>query len=233
MISIRVASRPTISFAGLMMLATLGNTQNLFRNPGFEDIPGPAVGQGLLPSEWFQVSLSADTYSNDGSYGLFPWEFGNFTGVTAHGGIRFVAGANIDQLAGGELFGQTLSASLSPGGLYKVDAWLHQALRFDLNGPGGYDLWLDKGDFFADRLLVGRIGETAAFEDGWRPFSAEFTAPANASEYTRFVFGPRAIGSGGAYPGIDDISLVAVPEPATLAAFVIAGVALSARRRRK
>ncbi len=204
---------------------------NLFLNPGFEGVPNNGTGQGLLPSDWLSVAQSADTYSNDGSYGLFPWEFNNFPGVVAHSGLRWVAGANINQSAGGEIFGQTLSAPLVAGITYRVEAWMHQALRQDLNNPGGYDLWLHKGNF-ADRLYVGHIGDTTSPTAGWNPFSDEFVAPTNASEYTRFAFAPLAAGEWGAYPGIDDVSLDAVPEPASLLAIAFGGLALLAQRRR-
>lgn len=222
-------------FSTLVCLALTASASvasaNLFLNPGFEDVPNAGTGQGLLPVDWVQINQSADTYSNDGSYGLFPWEFGNFPGVTAHGGLRWVAGANIDQPAGGEAFGQVLATGLVEGVTYQVDGWLHQALRTDLNNPGGYDLWLDKGNF-NDRLYVGHIGNTTSPTAGWNLFSAEFVAPSNASEYTRFVFGPLAGGLWGAYPGIDDVSLTAVPEPASLLALAFGGLALAARRRR-
>ncbi|MCC7436100.1 MAG: PEP-CTERM sorting domain-containing protein [Methanoregulaceae archaeon] len=203
---------------------------NLFLNGGFEDVPGPGSGQGLLPSDWISINQSADTYSNDGSFGLFPWEFGNFPGVTAHGGLRWVAGANVDQPSGGEIFGQVLSASLVAGVTYRVDGWLHQALRTDLNNPGGYDLWLDKGNF-ADRLYVGHLGDTTSPTAGWTSFFDEFVAPTNAAEYTRFSFAPIASGSWGTYPGLDDVSLTAVPEPASLLVIGIGAAALIRRRR--
>lgn len=215
----------------LGVLPALGYGE-LFLNAGFEDIPGPASGQGLLPTHWIPISQSADTYSNDGSYGLFPFEFGNFPGVVAHAGLRWVAGANINQSAGGESFGQILSVPLQAGVMYRVEGWLHQALRSDLNNPGGYDLWLDKGNF-ADRLLVGHLGDTVSPTASWGLYSAEFTAPTNASEYTRFVFGPLASGNWGAYPGIDDVSLSAVPEPSLGLALICGLAALSARRWRR
>lgn len=135
----------------LASIVSCGASANLFRNGGFEEVPGVLLGQGLLPNDWIAVNLSPDTYSNDGSFGLSPGEFGNFPGVSAHGGLRWVAGSNVNQTAGGESFAQVLSSTLLPDTLYRVEGWLHQALRFDLNNPGGYDLWLDKGNF-ADRL---------------------------------------------------------------------------------
>jgi len=212
------------------MSISSGATANLFTNGGFEEVPNAALGQGLLPSNWVAIVSSADTYSTDGSYGLWPGEFGNFPGVNAHGGVRWVAGANINQPAGGEVFGQTLGASLVPGVTYQVDGWLHQALRFDLNNPGGYDLWLDTGDF-GQRLYVGHLGDTVSPTAGWTFHTELFVAPTNASEYTRFVFAPLASGGWGTYPGLDDVRLTAVPEPMSLVA-VIGGLTLFLRKRR-
>lgn len=184
-----------------------------------------------MPSDWIQINQSSDTYSNDGSFGLFPWEFGNFPGVTAHGGLRWVAGANANQPASGESFGQVLGSSLVAGVTYRVEGWLHQALRSDLNNPGGYDLWLDKGNFFVDRLYVGHIGDTTSPTAGWNLYSDEFVAPADAAQYTRFVFAPIASGPWGTYPGIDDVSLTVVPEPASMTT-LLAGLLMATLRRR-
>lgn len=205
---------------------------NLFVNGGFESVPSAAYGQGLMPSAWLPINLSPDTYSEDGSYGLFPWDFGNFPGVSAHGGSRWVAGGNIDQFGGGESFGQVLTSPLVAGTAYQVDGWLHQALRTDLNGPGGYDLWLDKGSF-VNRLYVGHIGDTASSASGWAVFVDQFVAPTDAAEYTRFVFAPIAAGDWGAYPGLDDVSLAVVPEPLGLVPLGFGLVFLMRRRSRR
>ena len=55
----------------LLVFAQVANA-NLIRNASFEDIPGAAFGQGIMPSEWVIANSSPDTYSNDGSYGLAP-----------------------------------------------------------------------------------------------------------------------------------------------------------------
>lgn len=219
------------SLVGLALFVPTGASANLFLNPGFEDVPNASTGQGLMPSNWIQVNLSSDTYSNDGSYGLSPGEFGNFPGVTAHGGLRWVAGANSNQPAGGESFGQTLAGSLQAGLTYRVQGWMHQALRGDLNNPGGYDLWLDRGDFVNTRLYVGHLGDTTSPTAGWNEYTSEFIAPSDAALYSRFVFAPLASGNWGTYPGIDDVSMVAVPEPGSLAALSLAALMFARRRR--
>jgi hypothetical protein len=107
-------------YAVLAALVALPSYANLIRNPSFEMIPGPVVGQGILPSEWIQlgsVPPVADTYSSDGSYGLLPADLGNFPGVTAFDGIRWVAGGSggIPAAPVPEEFGQVLTTPLFLG----------------------------------------------------------------------------------------------------------------------
>jgi hypothetical protein len=126
---------------------------NLFPNGSFESVPNNFTEQGLLPNDWINTNLfspNADTYSTDGSYGLEPAGFGNFPGVTAFDGNRWVAGSAFghlgsDTTVGGEAFGAFLTSTLTPGETYQLDAQLHQALRADLAHPGGYQLFLAAG----------------------------------------------------------------------------------------
>src|SRR5205814_5436698 len=95
---------------------------NLIRNGSFEQTPCTTPcnqDQSYMPSEWFGLGYSGDTYSNDGSYGLAPDAYGNFTGATAQDGIRWVAAYS----AYPELFGQTLTAPLVPGATYTLGAY--------------------------------------------------------------------------------------------------------------
>lgn len=88
---------------------------DLLVNPSFETVPSSETGQGFLPSDFVSaasIDPGADTYSNDGSYGLTPAAFGNFPGLTAQDGIRWVAGADFGTTS--EAFGQALSTPLIP-----------------------------------------------------------------------------------------------------------------------
>ncbi len=110
---------------GLVQLAQA----NLITNASFEVVPNNNTGQGILPSNWVNIpppTPTADTYSNDGSYGVAPSAYGNFTGVTAKDGIRWVAGWSS---AGQESFGQFLGSSLTANTDYAMSGWLHQAVR--------------------------------------------------------------------------------------------------------
>ncbi len=175
-------------------------TGNLLRNGDFEAVPSGATGQGLLPSEWVALSGSPDTYSNDGSYGLLPEAFGNFTGVVAYDGLRFVGAWNSAQ----EDFAQTLTSTLTAGVRYRVEAVLHPATRPDLSNPGGYDVGLAADTARNASHFIGRLADTST--PAWDARAFEFIAPANASALEVFFLEPD--GAASTYPGLDALSLV-------------------------
>lgn len=192
--------------AALGLASALSAQANLLRNPGFETVPGTVTGQGILPSDWTTVSGSPDTYSNDGSYGLGPSTGGNFTGVTAQEGIRWVAGWDL----AGERFGQMLSSPLVGGAAYELDAALIQARRSDLDVRGGYRVFLAPSSVAAgtNSVLLGTLGPTTD-SDSWEAASLNFNAPANASDLPFLYFAPYTEGTffGLAYPGLDELVL--------------------------
>ena len=181
-----------------------------------------------MPSEWYSAASSPDTYSNDGSYGLNPGDYGNFPGIMAHGGLRWVAGASV----GPESIGQILTSPLMAGAAYSMSAYLQQAIRGDLNNPGGYDVRFES----ADRSLgfdAGILGYTTTVAAGWTLEVMNFTAPANATSLTRIVFVPVSpAAGGGSYSGLDDVTLQAVPEPAASLPLGLGALALLRRRRK-
>ena len=216
--------RLTISIL-MLAFAQVANA-NLIRNASFEDIPGTIIGQGIMPSEWVIANVTPDTYSNDGSYGLAPSAGsggGNFTGVTAQDGIRWVAGWS----SANEYFGQTLSAPLVGGQSYSFSSYLIQAKRSDLDHPGGYGVYLSSGSTDIGGELLGNIGPTTDSND-WEFSSFTFIAPTNSSILPFLLFKPFGDVTGEAYPGLDNLNLTAtsigaVPLPA---AFWLFGTAL-------
>jgi len=193
---------------------------NLITNPGFED-SSVAAGQGIMPVGWFATSGTPDTYSNDGSFGLAPSGFGNFPGVTSHGGNCWIAGWS----AIPESFMTSLTSPMSPGTVYTMSGWLHQALRADLDNRGGYDVYFGNG--FSASILAGHLGDTVSTGAGWQSYSFSFVPTA---AYDSIFFMPTGSSS---YPGLDDVSLEAVPEPASIASMGLGLVALLRRRNRK
>ncbi len=226
----------TMNIRTLTTIALLGlasNAQaNLLRNPSFENVPGTGPGyqdQGLMPSDWVTVAVTPDTYSTDGSYGLPPSGFGNFDGVAAQDGLRWVAGWS-DAV---EVFGQALTAPLTPGTSYSLSGYLHQAYRGDLNNPGGYDIYLTTDSSYssiASGTLLGRLASTTSYAAGWGSHSIAFTAPANAGTHPFLSFVPVATSTDGyTYPGLDNLSLTPVPEPSTWLAGALLSLPLSLR----
>ena len=184
-------------------------------NGSFESFSGPALfGQGFLPDPWVTVPVGADVYSNDGSYGLSPSDFGNFTGVTAYDGIRFVAGWSLVP----ERFGESLAAPLVAGATYNITGALHQALRSDLDHPGGYNVYAATGLNDALPLFLVSTGATTN-DTAWEPFSVNFTASNGVDSRPFLLFIPFDTGNGFAYPGFDAFALVATPVPAALPLF--------------
>lgn len=174
----------------------------LLRNPGFEHVPGAFVGQGLVPSEWLVLYESPDTYSSDGSYGLHPADYGNFTDVQAHQGIRWVAGWS----AAIETFGQMLTNPLVPGHSYRLTAFLHTAVRGDLANAGTYRIDLRQSGSEVG-LVVGEFPSVSSPSD-WEFRTLTFTAPPEANTHPILAFVPIKSGAGECYPGCDDVSLV-------------------------
>jgi hypothetical protein len=221
-----------ITTTATLLVLTLGTPArgDFITNGSFEMVPGTGPGfqgQTLMPTGWPTVVSTPDTYSNDGSYGLPPGGFGNFPGVTAFDGIRWVAGSAFGRTAtnpmvGGESFGTFLTAPLTAGTTYRLDARLYQALRPDLDNPGGYHLFLAANA--ADQnnaTLVGAIAPTTGV-DAWEARSLAFVAPSDAAARPFLIFSPYQSTAGNAYPGLDAVSLnpagpaAAVPEPTSL-----------------
>lgn len=225
-------------FAALGLAGALNAHANLLRNPGFETVPGTVSGQGILPSEWTILSSTPDTYSNDASYGLGPSTGGNFTGVTADEGLRWVAGWDLAD----ERFGQTLSSPLVGGASYQLDAALIQARRTDLDVRGGYEVFLAPSVLGAstNSVLLGKLGPTTDSDD-WEAASLSFTAPANAGDLPFLFFAPYTEGTppGFAYPGLDALVLdrqvpTGVPDESSgLALLGIGAVGVVWARRRQ
>jgi len=177
---------------------------NLLRNPSFEAIPGLQQGEGLLPNDWVIIASTPDTYSNDGSYGLPPQALGNFPGVLARDGIRWVAAWGTSTP---EVFGQQLSSPLLPNQTYRITAWLHQALRSDVAHPGTYELLLAMSPPTPQTSLVlGRFPATTMPQ--WELRSLVFTAPPDSTSRPWLVFRPVPTGTvPSTYPGLDALNL--------------------------
>lgn len=225
------------SFLLLCTLAT-PTQASLIANGSFETVPNGSTGQGQIPTGWFHTNPSspassrANTYSNDGSYGLDPGEGGDFSGVMAAAGIRWVAGQSHDYhesssvIVEGEAFGTELTELLVPGGSYQFEAELFRERIGSIYGAfhaGGYQLFLSAGTTGANATLLGALDYVSA--ESWQSRSLSFTAPSDSGSRPYLILvpyyqnissydGPYAV----AYIGIDDVSLVALSVPSPVPA---------------
>jgi hypothetical protein len=230
----------------LMLLSSLANSAraNFIINGGFENVTGSETGQGLLPNNWVSVNSSPDTYSVDISYGLHPSDFNNFTGVLAIEGKRWVAGGAFGRTAGGaiggaETFGQLLGNTLTPGQNYQLSAQIHQAVRADLNNPGGFDVFLASGNTLSGvsgAILLGTFAPTTN-SSAWVARSFTFLAPIDAGLRSFIFFAPYQTSGTNAYPAIDVIALDTVvptasaPAPASLVLLLSSLITFAAWRQ--
>jgi hypothetical protein len=175
-----------------------------------------------LPSDFATSAgpflVGADTYSNDGSFGLSPSEFGNFPGIVALDGIRFVAAAEFVGVK--EAFGQQLTTPLSSQGVYRFSAGLLQSPRFPT--AGGFSLILSPSIslFDPEAEVVGQLSATTAIGI-WQDRSVDFVAPSGSSNLSYLILAPLAAGPDTVYIAIDRMSLVAVPEASS---FIYSGM---------
>jgi len=188
---------------------------NLIKNGGFEDISGlpPCVGQWCMSKYWSTIGPipPADTYSNDGSYGL---GLSIHPGATHFGGNptpfenRFVAAWScVGHYCAGnsEKIYQVLDAPLEPGEEYLMSGWFLQSHAH--NNPGAYKVSIGQqlGTNFIDLTNLGQFSLTTNPNDGWVYREFTFTAPAGIGSKGVLVFSP--LEDQDIYPGMDNVSL--------------------------
>ncbi len=217
---------------------------NYIQNPSFETVPSGATGQGILPSNWQSlpevIPPGADTYSNDGSYGLAPAAFGNFPGVTAYDGIRWVAGWSITP----EAFGQQMSSPLKANRLYQLSARLIMPQRADISHPGTYQVSLASDLNRTNEQILGALQPPGPLTNTWTLATLNWDTlgmtQAQVDVYTHIIFTPLVNTNGEydeelhTYAGIDNLVLdEEIPEPATMGLLAVGSVAALIRRKKK
>lgn len=202
---------PVVALCIVLGMAQATDAANLLRNGSFETVPGNNHNQGLLPSDWVQYSgpsPGADTYDASGVYGLWPSDFGHFTGVTAKDGIRWVAAWSGQ---GGEVFAQLLTAPLTAGTQYTLSAYLRPA--YDYPYLGTYEISLGSA---TDSLVLGQLSPAVSSTASWQESILTFTAPQGSDTHPYLVFGPHLLANSDVYIGIDAVSLTGPATPVPL-----------------
>jgi hypothetical protein len=170
---------------------------------------------------------------------VLPATFGNYTGVTAHDGIRFVAGGSggIAIAPVPEPFGQILSSPLVPGQSYTLSAFLITAQRPDISGAGAYRVSLAADAAHLSSAVLLGMFDPVDSKTAWEFRSFSFTAPGGSDRLPLLVFTQYAAGALTSGPALDAVSLTAdsVPEPGTLslAALSITLLLLVRQRQRR
>ena len=210
------------------LVATDTARANLVVNGGFEAgvVGGSPTGHGDLPTPWTSSAplnflVSYDTWENTGTTGMHPNTLFLFQGDVAPEGIRWAGGLDFEELS------QLLQNPLTPGQEYTLSAYVQSS---DGN-VGSFEIWLGAGvNTYSTQVAI--LPPNNGFFSGWELQSAKFIAPANAGTTPWLLFKSYATTfSAGTYMGIDDVRLVATPEPSTLVLSVLAILGLIGTRR--
>jgi hypothetical protein len=107
-------------------------------------------------------------------------------------------------------------------------------VRLSLNGPsidvGTTDF--STGDFSTTLLTVNPTLDPNGYPDIWTRLTVSFSVPTATSGRLAFRYAVPDTSINADYIGIDNLSVVATPEPATAVLFLFGGVALLWRRRK-
>jgi hypothetical protein len=200
---------------------------NLVVNGGFENgtVAGSPTGHGDLPAPWTSSAplnflISYDTWENTGTTGMHPSTAFLYTGVVAPEGIRWAGGFHFEELS------QLLQNPLTPGQEYTLSAYV----RSSSGNVGSFEIWLATTvNSYTTQLAI--LPPNNGFFSGWELQSAKFIAPANAATTPWLSF--KSYGtefSAGTYMAIDDVRLIATPEPSTFVLLSLAAAGLIGMR---
>lgn len=213
----------------VLILAAASSASAQLLNTGFDTAVVPQGGMGQLPAPWSSTapgntSVAFDTWDDTGANGIVPTFQAVFSGVTAHSGHRWAGGWDFENMS------QLMTAPLTPGQTYQIDAWIHAP-----QPSGGYlagDFQFGLGATAASSpTIVAVFPATVTWAAGWVHQTATFTAPSNAATLPYFFPQIYALPGQNSYMGIDDVTVQAVPSPGSIAIAGVGGL-LCLRRRR-
>jgi hypothetical protein len=146
-----------------------------------------------------------------------------YTGVTAPEGVRWAGGFDFEEM------GQLLQTPLTPGQQYTFSAFVRSAHGME----GSFEIYLGTSvNTYTTQVAV--LPPNTGFVDGWELQTATFIAPANAATTPWLTFKSYQADpefGNGTYMGIDDVRLVATPEPTAVGLVCLACASLVGVRR--
>jgi hypothetical protein len=209
------------------VVATSSVRANLLLNGGFEigTVAGSPTGHGDLPTFWTSSAplnflVSYDTYENTGTTGMPPNTAAFFPGVVAPEGIRWVGGFDFEECS------QLLQNPLTPGQEYTFSAYV----RSSNGNVGSFEIWLGTG-VNTYTTQVATLPPNNGFINGWEFQSAKFIAPANAATTPWLLLESYGTEFSGTYMAIDDVRLIATPEPSAITLLSLAVLGLAGAQR--
>jgi hypothetical protein len=205
--------------AGTMPLAAF--SQSLILNGSFENCqPGSAPivnysGWGVTINAPADGTASIDNWSlNTGNWGVFYWYWQNDSLFTAQDGVR-----GLNMSSGGsptESISQSFSVLANVS--YNVSYYIQQR---DVATS------LDSSIVLGSGSATGTLSQNASATSGWTLWSYSFTP--DTSTTATLTFAQASGGANGLF--LDNISVVAVPEPTSLALLGLGGLLLACRRK--
>lgn len=99
-----------------------------------------------------------------------------------------------------------------------MSGFFHQSVRNDLNNPGGYKIYLTNSfsETPSSGGYLGFLRQTSSTAEGWLEYSFALTLTEVMADLSFLIFAPTGTRHG-AYPGLDNVSLVGPTVPATSA----------------
>lgn len=188
--------------------ASVAPAQNLVQNPGFENTGSPDPIEAQL-TDWNLASTGANDYLYarfSGVYNGFQYPWPSHSGEWAAAFGAYGTSSNTMSQDVPTVVGQEYTVSFYVGQWYGVV-------------PGSF-FTATFGDTTFDASTLGNF---------WAPASFNVTA---TSTTTRLSFSGGGLASDYGYYVLDDVSVQAVPEPASLAALGLGAMTFLRRRRR-
>lgn len=192
-----------------LLLVSHASALNLVENPSFED---PTVTMGSANDVWFRFGSGGNGFANEST-------------TMPRTGSRHIELGLIgpNQFAG--VF-QNLNQTINPGDIIEFTGWHRNASGAAFNAT--VEVKLEWQGAAQDRLDILALGSE------YEMFNHTMVAPAGTTGLVvTYAISSFGVGqNGNSLVHLDDITVTLVPEPATLSALAIGGLALLRRRKK-